>query len=112
MIQRAGAVAIRMLADVKQVTIGPLIKETITPGAVVYTDEYDIDARLPEWGYTLRTVCYAAGEFAGRGRRRVLRRPREHNGRVLVAAAELAPSPPGDLAREATVVPGLLRVRA
>jgi hypothetical protein len=47
MIQRAGEVVIRTLADVKQVTIGPLIQETITPGAVVYTDEYDIDARLP-----------------------------------------------------------------
>jgi len=30
----------------------------------VYTDEYDIYARLPEWGYAHRTVCHAAGEFA------------------------------------------------
>jgi transposase-like protein len=64
MIQRSGEVTIRMLADVRQKTIGPLIRRTITPGAVVYTDEYDIDARLPEWGYTHRTVCHAAGEFA------------------------------------------------
>jgi hypothetical protein len=41
-----------------------LIKRTITPGAVVYTDEYDIYARLPDWGYTHRTVCHAAEEFA------------------------------------------------
>ena len=33
MIQRGGEVVIRMLADVKQVTIGPLIKRTIAPGA-------------------------------------------------------------------------------
>ena len=64
MIQRTGEVVIRMLADVKQKTIGPLIKATIAPGTVVYTDEYDIYARLPEWGYTHRTVCHAAGEFA------------------------------------------------
>jgi transposase len=64
MIQRGGEVIIRMLADVKQVTIGPLIRRTIAPGAVVDTDEYDIDARLPQWGYTHRTVCHAAGEFA------------------------------------------------
>jgi transposase len=64
MIQRSGEVMIRMLADVKQKTIGPLIKQTITPGSVVYTDAYDIYARLPEWGYTHRTVCHAAGEFA------------------------------------------------
>jgi hypothetical protein len=31
---------------------------------VVYTDEYDIYHRLPAWGYTHRTVCHAAGEFA------------------------------------------------
>jgi hypothetical protein len=53
-----------MLADLKQTTIGPLIKRSISPGAVVDTDEYDIYARLPEWGYTHRTVCHAAGEFA------------------------------------------------
>jgi transposase-like protein len=64
MIQRGGEVMIRMLADVKQATIGPLIKRTIAPGTEVYTDEYDIDARLPAWGYTHRTVCHATGEFA------------------------------------------------
>ena len=53
-----------MLEDVKQKTIGPLIKRTIAPGSVVYTDEYDIYTRLPEWGYTHHTVCHAAGEFA------------------------------------------------
>ena len=55
---------IRMLEDVKQKTIGPLIKRTIALGSVVYTDEYDVYARLPEWGYTHRTVCHGAGEFA------------------------------------------------
>jgi transposase len=57
-------VAIRILADIKHVTIGPLIKETITPGAVVYTDKCDIYTRLPEWGYMHRTVCHAAEKFA------------------------------------------------
>ncbi len=64
MIRRGGQIVIRMLADVRQVTIGPLIKRTIAPGATVYTDEYDIYARLTRWGYTHRTVCHAAGEFA------------------------------------------------
>ena len=64
MIQRAGEVAIQMLADVKQKTIGPLVKKTITPGSVVYTDEYDIYSRLNEWGYGHKTVCHAVGEFA------------------------------------------------
>jgi transposase len=64
MIQRSGEVLIRMLENVKQVTIGPLIQQTITAGSVVYTDEYDIYARLSEWGYDHRTVCHAKGEYA------------------------------------------------
>ena len=51
MLQRGGEVVIRMLEDVKQVTIGPLIDCTIAKGSVVYTDEYDIYGRLDEWGY-------------------------------------------------------------
>jgi transposase-like protein len=65
MIQRSGEIAIRMLSDVKQKTIDPLIKAAIAPGSVVDTDEYDIDARLTQWGSTQRTVCHADGEFAG-----------------------------------------------
>ena len=53
-----------MLANVRQKTIGPLIRRTIAPGTVVFTGEYDIYARLPQWGYTHQTVCHAAGEFA------------------------------------------------
>ncbi len=64
MIQRGGEVVIRMLENVKQVTIGPLIKRTITEGSTVYTDEYDIYSRLAEWGYGHETVCHAKGEYA------------------------------------------------
>jgi transposase len=64
MIQRSGEVMIRMLENVKQITIGPLIRSAITAGSVVYTDEYDIYSRLEEWGYEHRTVCHAEGEYA------------------------------------------------
>jgi len=64
MIQRNGEVMIRMLENVKQITIGPLIRSAITEGSVVYTDEYDIYSRLEEWGYEHRTVCHAEGEYA------------------------------------------------
>jgi hypothetical protein len=37
MIQRTGEVMIRMLANVKQVTIGPLIKRTIAAGTIRVT---------------------------------------------------------------------------
>ncbi len=63
-IQRGGAVVIRMLPDVKQVTIEPVMKATIAPGTAVMTDEYDIYARLTSWGYGHRTVCHARGEYA------------------------------------------------
>jgi transposase-like protein len=64
MLQRTGEVVIRMLANVKQVTIAPLIRATIAEGSVVYTDEYDIYDRLCEWGYTHHTVCHSRGEYA------------------------------------------------
>jgi transposase-like protein len=64
MIQRGGQVVIRMPENVRQATIGPLIGATTPPGAVVNTDEYDIWARLTEWGYAHQTVCHAAGEYA------------------------------------------------
>jgi transposase-like protein len=64
MIQRTGEVVIRMLSDVQQATILPLIRQFIAPGSTIYTDEYGIYNRLSEWGYTHHTVCHAAGEFA------------------------------------------------
>jgi transposase len=42
MIQRGGDVVIRMLEDVQQVTITPLIQATIAPGTCVNPDEYDM----------------------------------------------------------------------
>ena len=64
MIERGGQVVIKMLPDVKQRTIKPLITETITPGTNVMTDEYDIYAKLTAWGYGHQTVCHSKGEYA------------------------------------------------
>jgi transposase len=64
MLQRGGEVVIRMLADVRQQTIRPLILATVAPETMVYTDEYDIYARLLEWGYGHKTVCHSHGEYA------------------------------------------------
>src|SRR4051812_21025510 len=46
-----GEVVMRMLENVQQRTIKPLIQATITPGTCMYTDEYDIYSRLEQWGY-------------------------------------------------------------
>ena len=64
MIQRGGEVVLKMLANVQQKTIEPLIKATVSAGALIYTDEYDIYHRLEAWGYAHKTVCHSAGEYA------------------------------------------------
>lgn len=45
-----------MLANVQQATI--------TLGAGILTDAYDIYARLQAWGYTHKTVSHLSGEYA------------------------------------------------
>ena len=55
---------IKMLANVKQKTIEPIIKSTILPGTLTLTDEYNIYDRLTEWGYQHKSVCHSSGEYA------------------------------------------------
>jgi transposase len=57
-------VVIRLLANVQQATIRPVIEATVAQGALVHTDEYDVHARLEAWGYGHKTVCHARGEYA------------------------------------------------
>ena len=64
MIQWGGAVVVRMLENVQQTTIQHLIEQFITPGTRIYTDEYDIDRRWPDWGFDHQTVCHSRGEYA------------------------------------------------
>jgi transposase-like protein len=67
MLQRGGEVVIRMLANVQQKTIEPVIRQTVAPGTKVHTDEYDIYHRLEAWGYEHHTVHHGAGEYARDG---------------------------------------------
>ena len=64
MLQRGGQVVIQMLENVQQLTIKPLIEQTIRAGTLIYTDEYNIYSRLVEWGYDHKTVNHAQGEYA------------------------------------------------
>ncbi len=64
LIQRGGQVVLQMLPNVQQATIKPVIQDAVAPNALVHTDEYDIYARLPTWGYRHKTVCHARGEYA------------------------------------------------
>ena len=64
LIQRGGQVVLRMLANVRQKTIQPVIGATVAQGARVHTDEYKVYARLPAWGCRHKTVCHSRGEYA------------------------------------------------
>src|SRR3712207_5634948 len=54
----------RMLADVRQKTIQPIIEAAVAKDTLVHTDEYKVYARLPAWGYQHKTVRHARGEYA------------------------------------------------
>jgi transposase len=113
MLQRGGNGVIRMLANVQQTTIQPLIQATIRPDTLIDTDEYDIYARLPEWGYGHQTVCHSRGEYA-----------RDEDGdevhevhvnaieRILVAVALLVASPPRHFPRKVALISGVLPIRS
>ncbi|WP_296806931.1 IS1595 family transposase [Thiocapsa sp.] len=64
LIQRGGEVVVRMLENVQQKTIEPIIRACVAEGTRFYTDEYDIYARLPAWGYEHHSVCHSRGEYA------------------------------------------------
>jgi len=64
MIQRGGEVIIRMLSNVKQATIAPVIQKLVSPGTLIFTDEYSIYARITEWEYGHKTVNHGLGEYA------------------------------------------------
>ena len=54
----------RMLPNVQQKTIRPIIDAVVRAGSLIYTDEYDIYSRLLDWGFAHGTVCHAKGEYA------------------------------------------------
>jgi len=53
-----------MLDNVRQKTIKPIINQFIAKSSTVFTDEYNIYSKLQSWGYSHKTVCHSAGEFA------------------------------------------------
>ena len=55
---------LKVLENVQQATIKPMIEKFIKPGTLINTDEYNIYGRLTEWGYEHKTVCHATGEYA------------------------------------------------
>ena len=63
MIQRGGLVSIRMLENVKKVTIQPIIRGVVKAGSLIYTDEYNIYKWL-SGEYKHQTVNHGQGGYA------------------------------------------------
>jgi len=64
LVQRDGLLVIRLLENVQQKTIKPIIEQVVKKGSLIYTDEYNIYNKLVQWGYTHKTVCHSSGEYA------------------------------------------------
>jgi transposase len=64
MVERGGLVCLRVLPNVKQQTIKPIIKSCVADGATFYTDEYQIYSRVESWGYVHKVVNHGQGEYA------------------------------------------------
>lgn len=64
MIERGGRVVLRVLENVRQKTIKPIITKLVEQGSQLYTDEYNIYNRLESWGYLHKRVNHSAKEYA------------------------------------------------
>lgn len=64
MIQRGGELVLKVVDNVQQKTIKPLIEKHVTKGSTAYTDEYVIYGKMTQWGYTHHTVNHGVGEYA------------------------------------------------
>ena len=58
MIERGGEVVMRMLENVQQATIEPVICTVVAEGTRFFTDEYSIYNQVSNWGYEHHTVCH------------------------------------------------------
>ena len=109
LLQRGGEVVVRMLADVRQATIRPVIEAKRRRGRP--RPHRRVRRLRPAGGLGLRAqdrLPRAGRVRPGRGRRRLLRGPRQHRRGPLVAAALLAAAAPGHLAGEAARLSRLL----
>lgn len=57
-------VVLQMLANVKQATIAPVVKSTITPGTLIFTDNIKSMHGLQPGVTSTYCVCHVQGEYA------------------------------------------------
>ena len=64
MLQRNRSVIMRVLANVRQTSIEPIVERFVRKGSSVFTDEYDIYSHLTSFGYVHSSVCHSQREYA------------------------------------------------
>ena len=64
MVQRRGVAVIRLLENVRLLTINFLIQGYVRPGTAIYTDEYAVYSHLSRLGFSHSFVCHSRGEYA------------------------------------------------
>ena len=62
MIQRGGELGLKVVDNVQQKTIKPLIEKHVTKGSTAYTEEYVIYEKMTQWGYVHHTVNHGIGD--------------------------------------------------
>lgn len=63
MAQRKGKLMARVVTDVKAKTLLPMVKESVSPDAKIFTDEYRVYDALPSMGYKHESVNHAEKIF-------------------------------------------------
>ena len=64
MVARKGLVVLKVLPNVKQKTIKPLLTATLARNATLFTDEYNIYHQVEQWGFKHKVVNHGQGEYA------------------------------------------------
>jgi transposase len=64
MVERGGKCHLRVLDNVQQKTIQPVLEECVSKGSELHTDEYVIYDKVTKWGFQHQTVEHAIGEYA------------------------------------------------
>ena len=65
MVERQGNIHLEAVRNVKTATVQPIIESVVTPGSLIYTDEYNIYKFLyKDTPYSHLTVCHSKKEYA------------------------------------------------
>ena len=62
-VERGGIASAKVVPNVQRATLMPIVQEHVAEGATVYTDEFNVYAKLDELGYKHDTVKHKENEY-------------------------------------------------